>query len=113
MTKTEVALKFLKVFYENWDAEELSKLLSHDLGFIGPFYKHTSASEYIAALVEEPPAGMTCEITDIFENKNTVCIIYRFLKGTIECPMCQVFEFDRENKICKIRLIFDASQFEI
>lgn len=38
MRRTDIALKFLSVSYENWDAEDLRDLLSSDLEFIGPFY---------------------------------------------------------------------------
>ncbi|RMF59361.1 MAG: hypothetical protein D6748_06575 [Calditrichaeota bacterium] len=111
MTKLEIALTFLQVFYEKWKPGELSKLLSRNLQFSGPFADYQSAPEYMTALIADPPAGMTYEITDIFENENAVCVIYQFSKGAIECPMCQIFEFDDENKICKIKLIFDATQF--
>ena len=110
MKPLDLALKYMEIFYSNDNIEALGEILSEDLVFEGPFYKFTSAEDYMDSLRKAPPKGMKYEIIKTYENDSGACLVYQFSKKNISLPMAQIFEVEKE-KILKIILIFDTSPF--
>jgi len=110
MKPLDVALKYMEIFFGGKNMEDLRSLLTDDCKFEGPFYQFETAADYVRSLREDPPQDFKYEILQRFENESSVCLVYQFSKPGISTPMVQVFEF-RENKICKILLIFDSGVF--
>lgn len=110
MTLLETALKYMEIFFSGENIDELRSLLTDDFKFEGPFYQFDTADDYIGSLKKDPPEKFGFEILHSFESESAVCLVYQFSKPGISTPMTQVFQF-RENKICKIVLIFDSGIF--
>ena len=110
MQPIELAKKYLSIFFSGQNMDELLKIFSENLSFIGPFYQFQSAREYVQSLIDDPPKDMSYHIVREFENENCACIIYEMEKGKIKTPMAQIFEVF-EGKITKILLVFDSKVF--
>ena len=91
--------------------EDMKSILSDDLSFEGPFHKFNSASDYYESLLENPPKDVKYILEESFENENSVCLVYLFLKSGIKTRMVQTFEISN-GKISKIRLVFDTNAFK-
>jgi len=111
MDATALALTYLDIFYSGKNPELLRNIFHSDFQFYGPLYTFDSADEYIHALKENPAVEMEYSIQEIFENKDSVCLLYEFRKKQITLPMAQFFEINHD-RISKIQLIFDASKFK-
>ncbi len=88
----------------------MSTLFADDLVFEGPFYKSSTAIEYIDRLREDPPTDVHYVMEKIYEDENSVCLIYLFSKPGVQTRMAQTFEM-ADGKICKIKLVFDTNAF--
>ena len=64
------------------------------------------------SLKKDPPTNVHYEMEEIFENENSVCLIYQFSKPGVKTRMVQTFQI-AEAKICKIKLVFDTNAFKI
>lgn len=110
MTPIELAKRYMSSFFGEKPIEDMMLVLDSDLEFIGPLYKFNSSKEYINSLKESPPVDVAYELVQEYENECSCCLVYKFKKPNLETMMAQVFEV-KGNKITKIRLIFDASDF--
>ena len=110
MKSLDVVLKYMDIFFTGKNMEDLRPLLANGCKFRGPFYQFDTAEDYINALKEDPPQDFKYEILQSYENESSVCLVYQFSKPGVSTPMAQVFDF-REDKICKILLIFDTEAF--
>ncbi|MCG7874586.1 MAG: nuclear transport factor 2 family protein [Candidatus Thiodiazotropha lotti] len=111
MTKpTELAKSYMKSFFGNEPLKNMEPLLADNLIFDGPFHKSSSAKEYLDALRKNPPIDVHYVLEEVYENQNSACLVYIFSKAGIQTRMAQIFEVEGE-KICKIKLVFDASVF--
>lgn len=111
MTKPlALAESYMKSFFGQAPLEMMGSLLADDLIFEGPFHKSFTAKEYIDALMEDPPKDVHYILEKIYEDENSVCLIYVFSKQGVETRMVQTFEVVDE-KICKINLVFDTNAF--
>ncbi len=110
MKPLELALIYMDCFYNTGNLEALEKILAPSLVFEGPLFTFDSASAYLTSLRDAPPEGMRFELLQAFENQDQVCLIYQFSKADISVPMAQSFKITN-NKISKIRLIFDTRPF--
>ena len=110
MTPIELAKRYMSSFFGEKPIEDLALVLDSDLEFIGPFYRFNSSKEYVNALKEDPPGDASYELIQEYENECSCCLVYKFKKPNIESMMAQLFEI-KGNKITKIRLIFDSSDF--
>ena len=54
--------------------------------------------------------GYPGETEEIFENENSVCLVYQFSKPGVKTRMIQTFEIN-DGKISKIKLVFDTKAF--
>jgi hypothetical protein len=106
----EIALKYMDAMFSGQNMEELAPLLCHDFSFQGPLFQCHSAEEYIEALKADPPVGFKYKIIHSFQSSSSVALFYLFSKPGIQVPMAQLFEFQND-KICRILLIFDSSDF--
>lgn len=110
MTPLEIAHRYMRSFYGQEPLENMAGILANDLDFEGPFYRFESGHDYLLSLQENPPAEVSYEIINEYENSHSACLIYQFNKPGIETLMAQYFEI-RHNRIAKIRLIFDSGKF--
>jgi hypothetical protein len=110
MRPTNLALQYLASFFGDAPLEAMEPLLADDLVFEGPLYEFHSAKSYLDALKADPPENVSYQLLAQFENHNSACLIYRFIKPGIETPMAQTFDI-ANGKISKIRLIFDTKVF--
>ena len=110
MGSIELANIYMSCFFGEKLLEEMNNVLAEDLKFIEPLYEFSSAQEYIQSLKENPPTDVSHEILQEFENENSSCLVYRYKKPGVNTTVAQLFEV-KENRILKIRLIFDASKF--
>lgn len=111
MKPLDLANQYMKIFFESGSVEPLSNILSDDFTFTGPFYQFHSARAYIDALKSDPPESMSYRIIESYENENSACLIYEFIKPGISTLMSQIFTISN-GKISDIKLIFDASVFK-
>ncbi len=111
MKPLELASKYLEIFFSGKNLDDLKNLFADNLTFNGPFYKFSSADDYINSLKKDPPKGMKHEIIKSFEDKNSACVIYKFKKGNVSTPMAQLFETEN-GKLSKMVLIFNSKDFE-
>ncbi len=109
MTPLDLALRYLNAFYAG-DLATLRPLLDEHLAFEGPWARYDTAADYLAALEEDPPSGMSCTLLETFASETTACVLYRFEKGPVRTPMAQWFETDGTH-ITRILLIFDTGAF--
>ena len=110
MKPLELALKYMEIFFSGKDFDDLHQLFSKKFSLKGPFCEFDTATEYINALKSDPPAGLKYSMIQSYENANSACLVYEFLKPGITVPMAQQFEVSN-GKIDKILLIFDAGAF--
>ena len=110
MNKKAIIFKYFKYFFDQFDPQELSSIFNEDLKFKGPFFSFSSKEEYINSLINDPPLNTKYEIINIYEDNNSVCVLYTFKKEKITCEMSQYFLFEN-NKIKEIKLIFDSKKF--
>lgn len=111
MTKpAELAQIYMESFFGQTPLENMEGILAENLIFEGPFHRSTSAKDYLDAIKENPPINVNYEMEEVFENENSVCFIYQFLKPGVKTRMAQTFEV-YDGKIHKIKLIFDARAF--
>lgn len=110
MTPLQIAYKYMETFYGKEPLEELRQLMSDTPDFEGPFYHFISGDVYFRSLQANPPAGSGYQVLNAYANRNSACLIYRFKQSGVDSLMAQTFEVNGD-KITKIRLIFDASEF--
>lgn len=110
MGALDLAKQFMDAFFGGHPCDDMEDLLSVDLDFEGPFFKCTTASDYLKSLNDNPPEDASYELIHQYEDKDTACVFYQFSKPGIDTLMAQYFEV-KDGKISKIRLVFDASQF--
>jgi hypothetical protein len=111
MSPAELAKIYLMSFFGEKPLEDMRSILNEDLKFTGPFYKYNTADDYIQSLKENMPIdAVSYRILQEFENENTCCIAYQSNNQGADETMAQLFEVN-ENKITRIRLLFDASKF--
>lgn len=109
-TATEIAKRYMASFFGHTPLESMAAILAENLIFEGPFHRSVGAKTYLEALSEHPPINVSFEMEKIFENKNTVCFIYQFIKPRVKTRMVQTFEV-YDGKISKIILVFDTKAF--
>ena len=107
---TELAQRYMETFFGQKPLESMEKLLAENLIFEGPFQRTNSAKAYIESLKSSPPENVSFETEEIFENENSVCLVYQFLKPGVKTRMVQTFEIN-DGKISKIKLVFDSKAF--
>ena len=107
-----LAIKYMEIFYDGGDFEELREYLADDLVFEGPFYFYDNANEYIDAMQADPPKGFVYELLRQYEVATSACLIYKFSKPGVSTIMVQTFQIDLKNKISRILLVFDTAQFK-
>lgn len=111
MTKPlDLVESYMKSFFGQAPLEMLKNLLADDLKFDGPFHKSSTVKEYLDSLRENPPMNASYKTEETFESENSVCLIYMFSKPGVKTRMAQTFEIS-DGKICKIKLVFDTSEF--
>lgn len=110
MRPSDLALKYMEIFFSGENLETLTDLFADDLTFEGPFHSFDTAHDYIASLKSGPPVGLAYEIIHVFEDEHSACVVYQFSKAGISTPMAQLFEV-ADGKISKILLIFDTGPF--
>ena len=110
MKPLDLALQYMDSFFGEKPIEELATILDEHCSFVGPFHTSDTADAYIASLQKSPPDNVHYEIIRAYQDVNSACIIYQFLKSDISTPMAQLFEV-RNEKICSIQLIFDTGVF--
>ncbi len=101
---------YMKSFFGQAPLEMMSTCLAVDLEFEGPFYKSSTAKEYLDSLREYPPTNVRYVLEKTYEDDTSVCLIYLFSKPGVETRMVQTFEIANE-KIQKISLVFDTNAF--
>lgn len=106
----ELAQSYMRSFFGKQPLESMVPLLAEGLIFEGPLHRSTSAKEYLDALRDNPPKNVTYNLEAVYENKNSACLVYQFLKPGVETRMVQIFEVE-DGKICKIKLVFDSREF--
>ena len=111
MRPLELAHKYMAAFYGESPLESLRTLLADNLIFTGPFNTFNSAQSYMDSLTSDPPCNFAYQLLARYENVNSACLIYRFIKPGINEPMAQIFETEKD-KIQKITLIFDTKAFD-
>ncbi len=112
MEPLDLAIKYMEIFYDSGDFEELKQYLSDDLIFEGPFYSYNNANDYIAAMQADPPKKFEYELLSQYEDETSACLIYKFSKPGISTIMAQTFEVNAKNKISRILLVFDTTLFK-
>ncbi len=111
MTKSlDLAESYIKSFFGQAPMEMMETLLAEDLIFDGPFHNSSTAKEYLDSLRENPPKDVSYKLEEVFENENSVCLIYMFSKPGVKARMAQTFAIS-DGKICKIKLLFDTNVF--
>ena len=88
----------------------MTELFADDLVFEGPFYRSSTAKEYMDRLREDPPADVHYVMEKAYADENSACLVYLFSKPGVETRMAQTFEI-ADGKIGKIKLVFDSNAF--
>ena len=109
MTPIELAKEYLQSYFGEKPVEDMLTVLAKDLKFTGPYYRYDSAEEYVDRLKERMPVDKSYDILKQLERGNTCCLVYRHIREGEEDIMAQLFEIN-EDKITRIRLVFDASK---
>ena len=102
-------LKYLEIYFSGSDFDRLLEQFTPNLKFEGPFVNTSTAEDYISTLQGGSTAPMDYKIIKTYEDHSSVCIIYHMIKGEVEFPVLQVFEFEG-NKISKIMTVFDSAR---
>ncbi len=100
----------MEIFFSGKNIERLNQLFSDDFSFHGPLFQFDSAKDYVNSLISDPPEEFNYKIIKTFESESSACLVYEFFKPGICVPMAQIFE-TKNDKICKIQLIFDSKVF--
>ena len=90
--------------------DSLLELFEPTLEFEGPYFKSSTAVEYVESLKSDPPRNSKYEVIGSYETETTACIIYDFSKPVVNTKMVQLFEVS-EGKISKILLVFDTGAY--
>lgn len=106
----DLAKLYMASFFGQAPLETMGTLFAVDLKFEGPFFKSSTAREYMDRLREDPPADVHYVLERAYEDENSACLIYLFSKPGVETRMVQTFEIADE-KIRKITLLFDTNAF--
>jgi hypothetical protein len=109
MSKNELANRYMEIFYQTKDFDSLRSIFNDNLDFKGPLYRYDSAEAYITSLKESPPEDCQFEILEAYENRDSVCYFYNFIKGEKKILMAQTF-WIAGDQIRKIRLVFNVSE---
>ena len=91
MEPLDLAIKYMEIFYDGGDFEELREYLSIDLVFEEPFYSYDNANDYIVAMQADPPKGFTYKLLRQYEDATSACLIYKFSKPGVSTIMVQTF----------------------
>lgn len=111
MTPLQLAQKYMDILFGDGDVRKLGELFTDDFTFEGPLYTFNSPEDYIQSLLSDPPKNFEYKIIKSFEDGSSACLLYQFSKNNITLPMAQLFEVEND-KIKKIILVFDATQFK-
>jgi ketosteroid isomerase-like protein len=108
--KTLVAQYIEAVGAKDYDA--VSRYLSPDLSFKGPFMQSESADAFIASLKRMAPIWEANRIREVFAEGDRACVIYDFVSNTEAgaMPCIELLTF-RDDRIASIELFFDRAQF--
>lgn len=107
----DLAESYMKSFFGQAPLQMMHALFAADLEFEGPFYRSSSAKEYIDRLKEDPPTDVHYVMEKTYEDENSACLVYLFSKPGVETRMVQTFEI-ADDKIRKIKLVFDTNAFK-
>jgi len=110
MKPLQLARRYMDIFYSGEQIEALMDILAEQCHFKGPLYEFYTSRDYVSSLLKDPPKNMSYQELSALECGNSACIIYQFVKGSIETPMCQYFIVG-DGKIIDILLIFDTHVF--
>ena len=110
MTPSELVQRYMEAFFGLRPLENMETVLAENLIFEGPFQRTSSAKAYIESLKSSPPENVMYETEEVFENENSVCLVYQFSKPGVKTRMIQTFEIN-DGKISKIKLVFDTKAF--
>ena len=92
MKPFELALKYMEIFFNGENLDDLFQPFSENFSFEGPLFKFYSAKDYVNSLKLDPPKNFDYKIIRSFENESSTCLIYQFIKPVISVPMAQLFE---------------------
>ena len=106
-TPLHLAQQYMDAFYGNAPLATMRPLLADNLEFIGPFLHCHGADAYYQALIDDPPQQATYNIVQVYQQDESVCLIYEFAKAGIQTLMAQTFEVEG-GKIVRMCLIFDT-----
>jgi len=106
----DLANHYMEIIFSGENLDELHQIFSQYLSFTGLFFQFIRADDYINSLKDDPLLDFNYEIIKSFEDENSACLIYRFIKHDVETIMAQLFEL-KDDKISRIELIFDAINF--
>ena len=107
----EIARQYMQIFYGGQSLDLLYELFAEDFSFIGPFYQFDSVHSYIESLKSDPPMGCDYKIIKAYEDDDSACLVYEFIKPGASTLMTQLFEINDE-KITDIVLVFDTAAFK-
>lgn len=100
----------MTILFDDGDLEELMEVFADEFHFSGPFYEFGSARAYVDALKAGPFRDYSYEIIGEFENGDSACVVFRFIKPGISVIMSEYFGVTN-GKIGKILLVFDTAPF--
>lgn len=107
----ELANQYMQIFYGTQSLGALYDLFADNLLFKGPFFEFDSAIAYIESLRADPPKDCEVRIIKAYEDDDSACLVYEFVKPGVTTLMSQLFEIEN-GKICKILLVFDTAAFK-
>jgi hypothetical protein len=111
MTKPkDLAEIYMKSFFGFEPLEAMRPILAEDLVFEGPFLNSFTAKEYLDSLHANPPVDVHYIIEKAYQDENSACLVYQFIKPGVNTRMAQTFEIE-DGKIHKIKLVFDTAAF--
>jgi hypothetical protein len=96
---------------KKWD--EVSKLLSPKVTFIGPNRSITGADQYLAVLKRIEPVWVRSDVKKVFADGPEVCVIYDFVTNTAAGAVLTV-EWLRveDGRVASVTLLFDRVAFK-
>ncbi|MES9852024.1 MAG: hypothetical protein ABW170_09355 [Candidatus Thiodiazotropha sp. L084R] len=109
MKTLELVKKYLDIFFKSHDFESLIEIFDEKLDFKGPLFESNNSREYIYSLINDPPGNCEYELVGEYDNGESVCLVYNFIKAEKATLMSQIFWSNGE-KITKIRLVFDPTK---
>lgn len=93
------------------DIDGIEPFLVPELRLEGTLSTYNSASEYLNALIENPPEECDYKILIVTDNDGEVAVFYIYRKPNHNLPIAQLFKI-RNNKIYEVLLIFDGRSFD-